>query len=211
MILRHGHPANRVRWDEANPHMIVLHLRNSTGAKSIRPHLAQHATCAVESDCVTNITRPFGSKSPMKFFLYGDHLNPTQLKRRAPEHQFLMVATLPEHTIKFCRWSSQWRCGLASVTPSPGEQVWGAVFEVTDEDLKLMDLFEEDVPPSAFRQVQVTVLTEAGEKIPVTTYAATPIGKFKPKAHYLDWVIKGLKHWKLPEEAIDIWKSFAPQ
>jgi gamma-glutamylcyclotransferase len=97
----------------------------------------------------------------MKFFLYGDHLNPTQLKRRAPEHQFLMRATLPEHTIKFCRWSSQWRCGLASVTPSPGEQVWGAVFEVTDEDLKLMDLFEEDVPPSAFRQVQVTVLTEA--------------------------------------------------
>ena len=39
----------------------------------------------------------------------------------------------------------------------------------------------------------------------------TPIGKFKPKAHYLDWVMKGLKHWKLPEEAIDIWKSFAPQ
>jgi gamma-glutamylcyclotransferase len=154
---------------------------------------------------------PLGGESPMKFFLYGDHLNPTQLKRRAPEHQFLMLATLPEHTIKFCRWSSQWRCGLASVTPSPGEQVWGAVFEVTDEDRKLMDLFEEDVPPSAFRQVQVTVLTEAGEKIPVTTYAATPIGKFKPKAHYLDWVMKGLKHWKLPEEAIDIWKSFAPQ
>jgi len=77
----------------------------------------------------------------MKFFLYGDHLNPTQLKRRAPEHHFLMLATLPEHTIKFCRWSSQWRCGLASVTPSPGEQVWGAVFEVTDEDLKGATLF----------------------------------------------------------------------
>ena len=147
----------------------------------------------------------------MKFFLYGDHLNPTQLKRRAPEHRFLMLATLPEHTIKFCRWSSQWRCGLASVLSSPGEQVWGGVFEVTDEDLKLMDRFEDDVPPSAFRHVQVTVLTETGDKIPVTTYAATPIGKFKPKAHYLDWVMKGLKHWKLPEEAIETWKSYAPQ
>lgn len=147
----------------------------------------------------------------MKFFLYGDHLNPTQLKRRAPEHQFLMLATIPEHTIKFCRWSSQWRCGLASVTPSPGEKVWGAVFEMTDEDLKLMDLFEEDVPPSAFRQVQVTVITEAGEKMLVTTYAATPIGKFKPKAHYLDWVMKGLKHWKLPEECIEQWQSYRPR
>jgi len=88
--------------------------------------------------------------------------------------------------------------------------VWGAVFEVTDEDLKLMDLFEEDVPPSAFRQVQVTVLTEAGEKMLVTTYAAAPIGKFKPKAHYLDWVMKGLTHWKLPDECIEQWKSYRP-
>src|SRR5438132_14274123 len=106
----------------------------------------------------------------MKFFLYGDHLNPTQLKRRAPEHQFLMLATIPDHTIKFCRWSSQWRCGLASVTPSPGEKVWGAVFEVTDEDLKLMDLFEEDVRPSALGQVQVTAIPADGEAMPGTTY-----------------------------------------
>lgn len=200
--------------------MTTLHLRKSPGAKSIRRqsvrYTAHGAACACERGYVTNIKLVeslvlLGRLITMKFFLYGDHLNPTQLKRRAPEHQFLMLATLPEHTIKFCRWSSQWRCGLASVTPSPGEQVWGAIFDVTDEDLKLMDRFEEDVPPSAFRQVQVTVLTGAGEKILVTTYAATPIGKFKPKAHYLDWVMKGLKHWKLPDEAIETWKSYAPQ
>jgi gamma-glutamylcyclotransferase len=182
-------------------------------ARSI--HRARRGLCVRKGLCykqwLDRDTGIFGRNSSMKFFLYGDHLNPTQLKRRAPEHQFLMLATLPEHTIKFCRWSSQWRCGLASVTPSPGEQVWGGIFEVTDEDLKLMDRFEDDVPPSAFRQVQVTVLSETGDKMPVTTYAATPIGKFKPKAHYLDWVMKGLKHWKLPEEAIETWKSYAPQ
>ena len=147
----------------------------------------------------------------MKFFLYGDNLNPTQLKRRAPEHQFLMLATLPDHTIQFCRWSSQWRCGLASVAPSPGEKVWGAIFEVTDEDLKLLDQFEEDIPPGAFRHVQVTVLSETGEKMLVTTYAASPIGKFKPKDHYLDWVMKGLKHWKFPEECIEQWQAYRPK
>ena len=55
MILCHGFPANRVRWDEVKPHMTALHLRKSTVAKSIRPHLAQHAACAVESGYVTNI------------------------------------------------------------------------------------------------------------------------------------------------------------
>lgn len=147
----------------------------------------------------------------MKFFLYGDNLNPTQLKRRAPEHKFLYLATLADHTIKFCRWSSQWRCGLASIAPSPGEKVWGAVFELTDEDLKILDQFEEDVPQGAYRHLQVTVVTEAGEKDLVTTYAAAPIGKFKPKDHYLEWVIKGLKHWKLPEEAIQQWEAYRPR
>ena len=82
----------------------------------------------------------------MKFFFYADNLNPSQLKRRAPEHKFLFNAYLPDHSIQFCRWSTQWRCGLASVVPSPGEKVWGSVFEITDEDLKILDDFEDDVP-----------------------------------------------------------------
>ena len=147
----------------------------------------------------------------MKFFLYGDLLNPSQLTRRAPEHQFLHLATLADHTVKFCRWSSQWRCGLASVVHSVGEKTWGGVFELTDEDVAIMDQFEQDVPQGAYRHLQVTVSTEGGEKELVTTYAAKPIGKFKPKDHYLDWVLKGLKQWKFPEEVIQQWESFRPR
>lgn len=144
----------------------------------------------------------------MRFFLYADQLNPVQLKRRAPEHQFLHLATLSDHTVKFCRWSSQWRCGLASIVPSPGEQVWGGVFELTDEDVKLMDEFENDVPPGAYRHVHVTVTDRDGNKELVTTYVAAPIGKFKPKDHYLEWVIKGLMRWGFPEEVIKQWESY---
>lgn len=147
----------------------------------------------------------------MKFFLYGDLLNPSQLTRRAPEHQFLHLATLADHTVKFCRWSSQWRCGLASVVHSVGEKTWGGVFELTDEDVAIMDQFEQDVPQGAYRHLQVTVSTEGGEKELVTTYAAKPIGKFKPKDHYLDWVLKGLKQWKFPEKVIQQWESYRPR
>ena len=147
----------------------------------------------------------------MQFFLYADNLNPSQLKRRAPEHKPVGKAYLPDHTVHFCRWSTQWRCGLPSVTPSPSEKVWGMIFEITEEDLKLLDEFEQDVPEGAYHHLPVTVITEAGEKLLVTTHAAKPIGKFKPKAHYLDWVINGLKHWKLPDECIETWKSFLPK
>ena len=104
----------------------------------------------------------------MKFFFYADNLNPSQLKRRAPEHKFLFTAYRPDHSIQFCRWSTQWRCGLASVIPSPGEKVWGAVFEITDEDLKILDEFEGDVPQGAYRHLPVTVITEEGEKLLVS-------------------------------------------
>jgi gamma-glutamylcyclotransferase len=147
----------------------------------------------------------------MKFFLYADNLNPSQLKRRAPEHKPIGKAYLPDHTVQFCRWSSQWRCGLPSVIPSPGEKVWGMIFEITDEDQKLLDEFEGDVPEGAFHHVEVTVITDTDEKTLVTTYAANPIGKFKPKEHYIEWVVKGLKHWKLPDDYIELWKSYLPR
>lgn len=147
----------------------------------------------------------------MQFFAYADNLNPTQLKRRAPEHQFVCKAYLPDHTIQFCRWSSQWRCGLASAAPSPGEQVWGVVLEITEEDLKLLDELEGDVPPGSFRHLTVTVVNEGGEKMLATTLAATPIGKFKPKEHYLEWVIKGIKHWKLPDSCVEQWRAYMPK
>ncbi len=146
----------------------------------------------------------------MRFFVYGDNLNPTQLKRRAPEHQFVCKGYLPDHTLQFCRWSSQWRCGLARVGPSPGEQVWGIVLEITDEDLKLMDDFEGEVVEGAFRHLPITVVNEEGEKMLVMTHAATPIGTFKPKEHYLEWVIKGVNHWKLPEACLESWRSLMP-
>jgi gamma-glutamylcyclotransferase len=142
----------------------------------------------------------------MRFFIYADNLNPTQLKRRAPEAQSLFKAYVPDHTIKFGRWSTQWRCGLATIVPSAGERVWGIVFELTQEDVQEMDKFEGDLPEGAFRHVEMHVFTENGEKEFVITHVAQSIGKFKAKDHYLDWIIAGVKHWKLPDECLDMWE-----
>lgn len=144
----------------------------------------------------------------MRFFLYADNLNLTQLKRRAPEHQFLFKAYLPDHTITFGRWSNQWRCGLATITPSAGERVWGAVFELTQEDITELDKFEGDLPEGAFRHVEIHVYTEDDQKSFVTTHVGQAIGKFKAKDHYLDWVMAGVRHWKLPDECVDMWDLF---
>ena len=81
----------------------------------------------------------------------------------------------------------------------------------TRAPVQILDTFEDEVPANAYRHVQVTVIKEDGEKELVTTHIAAPIGKFKPKEHYLEWVVKGVTHWKLPDECLDAWKSYTPR
>jgi len=54
----------------------------------------------------------------VKYFIYSEALHPNQLKERAPEATFLYRAYVPDHTLAFPRWSSQWRGGLASIVGS---------------------------------------------------------------------------------------------
>lgn len=152
---------------------------------------------------------------PVKYFIYNETLHPNQLKERAPEHSFLFRAYLPDHTLAFPRWSTVWRCGIASVVPSVGDRVWGVVFEITPEDLKILDQYGEEVPAGAFRHSTINVCQEHEEdqrpvKEMVTTHIAKSAGKFKPKEHYIDFVIAGLKHWKLPDEYIEWWEAQRP-
>jgi gamma-glutamylcyclotransferase len=152
----------------------------------------------------------------VKYFIYSETLHPNQLKERAPEATFLYRAYVPDHTLAFPRWSSQWRGGLASIVPSLGDRVWGVVFEITQEDLKILDQCGDEVPAGSFRHSTINICPEheadqTPQKEMVTTAIAKPAGKFKPQDHYIDFVMIGLKHWKLPQECLDWWEDQRPR
>ena len=79
------------------------------------------------------------------------------------------------------------------------------------EDLKILDQFDGEVPEAAYRHLEANVMTEDDQKELVTTHAANPIGKFKVKDHYLDFILKGVKHWELPEECVEMWELHRPR
>ena len=77
---------------------------------------------------------------------------------------------------------------------------------------EILDQYGDEVPPGAFRHSTINVCPEHEEDQParkemVTTHIAKPAGKFKPKDHYIDFVLGGLAHWKLPDECLDWWKA----
>ncbi len=76
------------------------------------------------------------------YFAYGSNLDESQLHRRCPSAILVTVGSLPDFRLAFTVRSAGWSAGAADVVESPGDRVWGLVFELTDEDLEQLDRFE---------------------------------------------------------------------
>ena len=72
----------------------------------------------------------------MYYFAYGSNLDKRQMRERCPDSKPKFAAHLPNYRLIFVGWSRQWRGGVASIRPFRGERVLGAVYEVSDKDLR---------------------------------------------------------------------------
>lgn len=132
----------------------------------------------------------------MYYFAYGSNLNWPQMKARCPSSRFICVARLLDHQFGITRHSRLRNCGTANVIPAPGKEVWGAVYEVCDEDLAILDGFEDGYR----RQIlPVYALNDGHAPLSALVYVAelefdVPL----PNAEYKRLVLEGAKHWKLP-------------
>ena len=61
------------------------------------------------------------------------------MKGHCPDSRPLFVAVLPNYKLVFTGWSREWRGGKAAIKSFRGEKVRGAVYEVSEIDLKKLD------------------------------------------------------------------------
>jgi hypothetical protein len=115
------------------------------------------------------------------------------------------VARLPGHRLTFPRFSQRHRCASAGFEPSPGDVLWGALYEVPDSELPVLhhnEGYDPDGPPALNRHEyrKVTVLRLGGsEAVEAMTYAAVPDGTAAlPSAAYLATIIDGARYHNLP-------------
>ena len=141
----------------------------------------------------------------MIYFAYGSNLNPTQMAERCPGYRSLGVARLLDHRLCFPRYSRTRRCASAGFEPSPGDMLWGALYDVPDEDLPILHYHEGYNPDGAaalnrhdFRRITVLRLGGA-EPVSAMTYAAIPDGTGElPSRTYMDTIIDGARYHRLP-------------
>ena len=132
----------------------------------------------------------------MNYFAYGSNLNRKQMLERCPDNKPKFIATLHHYKLVFVGWSRQWRGGVASIRPFRGERVLGAIYEVSDRDLRRLDSYE-GYPGNANR-LNVTVFTENGEPIEAITYIkARQPEETPPSPEYLSIIQQGCRDWGL--------------
>ena len=85
----------------------------------------------------------FKRRRSVYYFAYGSNLNWPQMKARCPSSRFICVARLLDHQFGITRHSRLRNCGTANVIPAPGKEVWGALYEICNEDLVILDGFED--------------------------------------------------------------------
>jgi gamma-glutamylcyclotransferase len=132
----------------------------------------------------------------MYYFAYASNLNRKQMAERAPDSKPRFIATLPNYKLIFTGWSRKWQGGVASIRPHRGEKVIGAVYEVSERDLKQLDGY--DGYPTVYDRRKVTVWTETNEQIEAITYIKIDQSQeTKPSTEYLAVIQQGYIDWQI--------------
>ncbi len=148
----------------------------------------------------------------MLYFSFGSNLDPDQMRARCPAHREIGVAVLRDHKLVFPLYSGDWGGGVASVQLSHGNDVWGVLFDLTEEDLHALDGYEGFRTPGdphnlyEREQIWVELVRPADGSVPrrvrAWTYLAHTANAMPPSRRYLDAVIRGARAHRLPDDYV---------
>lgn len=155
----------------------------------------------------------------MLYFAYGSNLDPDQMRQRCPDHKVVGLAALRDHKLSYPRTSHDWGGGVASIQLAHGSTVWGVVYELSESDLAALDGYEGwraqgDQHNVYDREVMFVDLTRPDDgsfqrRLRALVYVARPSNPAPPSRRYMDAILKGAKHHRLPEDHIAVLKQTA--
>jgi gamma-glutamylcyclotransferase (GGCT)/AIG2-like uncharacterized protein YtfP len=114
---------------------------------------------------------------------YGSNLDPARMGERCPHSPMRTTGWLVGWRLTFGGEDHGWDGALATIVEDPLEQVFVAVYDVTDEDATRLDSWES-ADSGLYRRTRVRVATLAGEEV-AWTYVLDAYEGGLPSAIYL--------------------------
>lgn len=142
------------------------------------------------------------------YFAYGSNMDQEQITERCPSAELISTAKLENHRLEFTIFSPKRNCGCADVIPSPGDYVYGLLFNLSNEDMRAMDEFEGH--PIHYRRVQKEVVDMNNKSLLVETYeVANKEKELHPSDQYLQLIHNAAVKHAFPEAYIRYLSKFS--
>jgi len=162
----------------------------------------------------------------MWYFAYGSNLNAKAVAEwsrhfghRPPAMKPGRPAVLDNYRLGFSIFSDYWGGGIADIVYDPGKYVAGALFDLSESELSILDLkvgrkFENSKDFGVYKRIEVTVAPLGkGEPVKAVTYQGTNSDRYQipPTKHYMDTLIEGAYTFGLSMMWIAYLQSFSTQ
>ena len=135
------------------------------------------------------------------YFAYGSNMDPKKMASRCPGAVALGCARLPGYQLAFVWDSPGWGGGVATVIPSSRREVWGVLWDLTDEHVEALDRYE-GVAIGAYTREHLYVEADEG-LVNSLIYLATDIREKPPSGRYVDALIRGAQAHSLPADYVE--------
>ncbi|XP_068584649.1 gamma-glutamylcyclotransferase a [Cebidichthys violaceus] len=136
------------------------------------------------------------------YFAFGSNLLKERLQLANRSAVFHTTGRLKDHELNFglCEKSgyTAWHGGVATIASCPGEDVWGVIWTLSNEDLPRLDK-QEGVNIGIYSPLEVSVETDKGP-ILCRTYQMMNFHASPPSPQYKQVVCLGAKQNGLPVE-----------
>ena len=163
----------------------------------------------------------------MWYFAYGSNLNQQAVTEwcrhyahRPPNLKAGKASVLDNYRLSFPIFSEYWGGGIADIVYDPGKYVQGALFDMSEADLTVLDakvgrkLDNSGKEIGVYKRIEVKVAPLGkGEKLSAVTYQGLNVERYHipPTSHYMEQVIQGAYSYGLSMMWVSYLQSFSTQ
>ena len=150
---------------------------------------------------------PKAEEENRPYFAFGSNLSLDQMRKRCPGHQLVGIAVLSNHRVVCNKKGDNGVDYYAGIVCSPGDEVLGALYQLTKEDITSLDLSEgcKDGGRHYVRNAKDFFVRdrETGQIINAFTYfVVDPVASKKPTLGYATKIFQGCRDHGLPEKYV---------
>ncbi len=143
----------------------------------------------------------------MLYFSYAVLMSRGQMKRVCPKARPVGKALLRGYRMTFPRVSRLWMGGIPSLSPAEGEEIWGVLWEGTDECLALLDNYQGFYGPegeNVYDRMSVEVTDAEGQTRAAYAYTARgeAWGNHPPSPQFVETMVRAAREFGLPEDYV---------